>query len=89
MAISSPKFNALGCLDQILWKGWNPHCQNEIKRPVLIGKNGFFANLKDWEQNAPPKLGYFKSDDDETWQEFTTGRNLHKLIKLLITSSSC
>ena len=38
-AISPPSFNALGYLNQILWKkgGTPPQCYNEIKSPVLIG----------------------------------------------------
>ena len=31
-AISPPSFNALGCLDQILWKGGTPQCYNEIEK---------------------------------------------------------
>ena len=38
--MSPPNFNALGCLDQILWKGGGktpPQCYNEKKSLVLIG----------------------------------------------------
>ena len=36
----------------------------------------------------PKKLGYFKSDGDETWQAYTMGRNIYKLIKIFMTTSS-
>ena len=41
--IFTPNFNALGCLDKILWR------YNEIKSPVLIGLMHFLLTLFSWK----------------------------------------
>ena len=50
-----------------IWTGLFAH----LKR--LVGGGGAF-----WPTSL---LGYFKSEDDETWYGYTMGRDLYKLTK--------
>ena len=71
-AISPPNFNALGCLDQILWKGWNPQCYNEIKKPSAYRV----------------KLGFHYSLSPGVWQSFVTIRSCNHLMRIISTMST-
>ena len=53
---------------------------------------GFLSTWKDWVgggQMPPSELSYLKSDDDETWYGYTTGKNVwwrHRHVDFMTSS---